>query len=62
MARETVIAIMNIKRLETVVVHAGLARAAFEGERLPTVHALTDIAKGEVAIYEPANRTIKRKE
>lgn len=55
-----VVATQYIAAGEAVIVDAGLVRPAFEREHGAVATAVEAIAKGDVIIYDPSTRTIKR--
>lgn len=57
-----VIATQYIEKGQPVVIHQGLARVALEGIQKPDAEALTDIAKGDLAVFNPDERIIKKSE
>lgn len=60
MAVQKVIATQYIEKGQPVIIHQGLARVAIEGIHKPAAEALTDIAKGDLAVFNPDARTLKK--
>jgi hypothetical protein len=60
MSLQKVVAIQDIKKGEKILVYSGLVRVVLGGIHKPSGEALSDIARGEVALFNPEAMTLKK--